>query len=278
MKFDLQSFDENKVFKNLAFIIASVFLIYPLIIFIFWGKWESGGLFGDSFGMITSLFSGVAVILLIITLIIQKKEYKITRSEFELSRKAQELSQQALSKQVDVLSIQQYDNNFFRLIDLHRGLIDMLKFYGSSGNILAKDYYCFKYIFNQVKNKYYNNKGDKKIGNQDVLMESMNEMHFNFYIASTEPCFNNLFYILTVVDKIEEESRKKYYVAIIKSILHPLELLWLFLYIMYRHLMYEPQDKWKNFVNKFAIFENIPLEEDFWELFKDFYEDSAFGV
>ena len=36
-------------------------VVYGAVIRIVFGPWESGGLFGDSFGAVTSLFSGLAL-------------------------------------------------------------------------------------------------------------------------------------------------------------------------------------------------------------------------
>ena len=197
MKFDLESFNENKVFKNLAIIILLVFIIYPILIFTLWGKWESGGLFGDSFGMITSLFSGAAVILLIITLIIQKKEYKITRDEFELSRKAQEQSSKALEIQAKTLKLQQFDNTFFNLMNMHNLIIHELRF--GSGDAR----YSFSLLSNEVTS-YRQHKTNPKISIETLQGYFKT---FNSYFIS----LNNLFKFIDTHLPTEDISERKMY-------------------------------------------------------------------
>jgi|AntRauTorckE6833_2_1112554.scaffolds.fasta_scaffold02036_1 hypothetical protein len=71
-------------------IISSVLLIisilYPIIIFNSFGDWVKIGTFGDSFGALNALFSGLALTGVIVTILIQKTELKNQRTELELQR------------------------------------------------------------------------------------------------------------------------------------------------------------------------------------------------
>ncbi len=53
---------------------------------------DRAGLFGDSFGVLNSLFSGLAFAGIIITILLQKEELKLQRLELARSSSAQELS------------------------------------------------------------------------------------------------------------------------------------------------------------------------------------------
>lgn len=63
----------------------------------------SKGLLGDSFGAINSLFSGLAFLGLIYTILLQQKELELTRMELNRTANAQEETQKALIKQLDVM-------------------------------------------------------------------------------------------------------------------------------------------------------------------------------
>lgn len=76
--------------------ILVAFLIYPFLVIV--KTWpiseysiEKAGQFGDSFGVLTSLFSALAFAGIIITIILQKKELELQREELKLTR--QELNQ-----------------------------------------------------------------------------------------------------------------------------------------------------------------------------------------
>ena len=71
------------------------------------------GVWGDSFGGLNALFSGLAFSGIIATIIMQKKELELqreelksTRKELENSTKAQNKTQEALNTQVELMAIQ----------------------------------------------------------------------------------------------------------------------------------------------------------------------------
>lgn len=71
-----------------------------------------GGLFGDMFGALNALFSGLAFAGVIITILLQSKELGLQREELKAQREemhrfadAQEKSEEALSKQAESMEI-----------------------------------------------------------------------------------------------------------------------------------------------------------------------------
>lgn len=74
--------------------------------------WEVRGQLGDLFGVVNSLFSGLAFAGVIYTIYLQREELSLQRKELQLTRDelhraatAQEKSEQALQKQVEALEI-----------------------------------------------------------------------------------------------------------------------------------------------------------------------------
>lgn len=102
---DSKRIDYLYIFYLLCIAIISIATLYSLLI----RKYSKNiGEFGDSFGGLSSVFSGLAFAGVIITIIMQMKELQLTREEMilarrELSRaaKAQEDSQLALSQQLE---------------------------------------------------------------------------------------------------------------------------------------------------------------------------------
>lgn len=85
----------------LALQVAGTFAIYYFI-----PGWPTRARFGDSFGAVNTLFSGLAFAGLIYTVHIQRKELQLQREELQISRaelsrsaEAQERSERALSRQ-----------------------------------------------------------------------------------------------------------------------------------------------------------------------------------
>ncbi|MCR6650947.1 MAG: hypothetical protein NVV73_05335 [Cellvibrionaceae bacterium] len=73
---------------------------------------QARGLFGDKFGAVNSLFSGLAFAGIILTLMLQRKELSISRKE---------------------VGRQQFDNTFFNLLKLHVDITSKISLYGDDG-------------------------------------------------------------------------------------------------------------------------------------------------
>ncbi len=81
---------------------------------------ESRGLFGDKFGSINALFSGLAFAGIIFTIFLQKRELSLQREELEETRKE-------FIQQNETLKKQRFENTFFQLLRLHNDIVDKLK-------------------------------------------------------------------------------------------------------------------------------------------------------
>ncbi len=101
--------------KFLVTITVSIFILWALsgvIIYFLLDNWSDRGTFGDLFGVINSLFSGLALAGLIYTTYISRKdiidqrgEIEINRKELIKSRKIQEKSERALEEQAIQLKL-----------------------------------------------------------------------------------------------------------------------------------------------------------------------------
>ena len=101
--------------KILIYIIISIILLWlssGILIYLLLDNWNDRGTFGDLFGFINSLFSGLALAGLIFTIYSNRNELKIQREEIEInrkelikSRKIQERSERVLEEQVKQLKL-----------------------------------------------------------------------------------------------------------------------------------------------------------------------------
>ncbi len=104
--------------NNLKFLVTitiSIFILWALsgvIIYFLLDNWSDRGTFGDLFGVINSLFSGLALAGLIYTTYISRKDIidqrddiEINRKELIKSRKIQEKSERALEEQAFQLKL-----------------------------------------------------------------------------------------------------------------------------------------------------------------------------
>ncbi len=88
-------------------VIMVVWILSFVLIFYSFDTWGDRGTFGDAFGAINSLFSGLAFAGIVYTILLQRKELTLqrmelveTRKELRRSADAQEKSEQALSMQI----------------------------------------------------------------------------------------------------------------------------------------------------------------------------------
>lgn len=123
---------EQDKLNSLYKLLVVVFIIWILSIFIvpfIYPKLEDRALFGDSFGLINSLFSGFAFAGIIYTIILQRKELalqrqelKETRMELERSADAQEKSEKQQRRQSENLKITAKLNALSTLVSYYSDL------------------------------------------------------------------------------------------------------------------------------------------------------------
>ncbi len=116
-----------KLDKVLIFVVTIIIFLWALsafAIYFFIDNWNDRGTFGDLFGVINSLFSGLALAGLIYTtyknknlMIDQRNEIEINRKELVRSRKIQEKSEKVLEEQARQMSLNTKLNGLKTLVD-----------------------------------------------------------------------------------------------------------------------------------------------------------------
>lgn len=97
---------KNATYKPLYVLFLVVLILQvsiALIVYLNFNSWSDRGTFGDMFGAVNALFSGLAFAGIIYAILLQSKELELQREELKLTR--EELSKSALaqSAQVDVM-------------------------------------------------------------------------------------------------------------------------------------------------------------------------------
>jgi len=119
------------------------FFIFPAILLIWIGyglwvyynisPWSDRGQFGDMFGAVNALFSGLAFAGVIIALVFQRRELELQRRELELTRKelartasAQEQSIKTSVKQTEIQRQSAILNSLASLVEYYDRYIDRI--------------------------------------------------------------------------------------------------------------------------------------------------------
>lgn len=99
----------------------SAFVVIKLI-----GDWEQRGQFGDLFGVVNALFSGLAFAGLIITIRQQHLDLKYQREAIEQTN--QEMQNQTIEfdKQNKTMRIERFENTFFKMLEVQQSIVNDL--------------------------------------------------------------------------------------------------------------------------------------------------------
>lgn len=161
---------EWKSFLIAGCIVIVVWAASFVFIYQYFDKWEKRGQFGDLFGSVNALFSGLAFAGLIITIRQQHKDLEYQRQAIDQSKKD-------INQQNETMKIERFENTFFKMIEVQQSIVNDLyaadshkewvKQDDSSGRsaneVLTKDeyrgrnlfYYVFKLCEHEISNHIF---------------------------------------------------------------------------------------------------------------------------
>lgn len=198
------------------------------------------GVFGDSFNVLTSLFTGLAFAGVIISIVLQTKELQETQKEFKGQKEA--------------LEEQNFDNKFFQMLNLLSNVIE--KLYYKVPMTGGKDYHgreVIRYIKKDLESK-------AKSGNILYDFQSIFNTINDEYNTTFKYYFINLYQILNYIDRYtDNKNYAKGYTNILRAQLSKDELVLLF-YNAYGVIEFSG-DRYKNLVEKYALFEHLMYKD-----------------
>lgn len=125
-----------------SIVVIAICCIAGLISWWCFGDWQTRGQFGDSFGAINSLFSGLAFAGVIFTILLQRHELALQREELKLTRMELQRSAEAQEKSQHTLSLQVKEQRFSAklaavssLVSVYSRHLDHLKTYGAQDRL-----------------------------------------------------------------------------------------------------------------------------------------------
>lgn len=234
------------------------------------------GTFGDMFGSINSLYSGLALAGIILTILLQRKELKLQREELKNTR-------QEFETQNETLKLQRFENTFFNLLNQHHQIVNAIDFRYYKNKEIDRKYHYRR--LTDTKNDTPEEKEVVIINGRDVfrfrynkLKEELSKAPKEFeriYLKHYEDAqtdfghyFRNLYRMIKLVDQtdffynsskvsiIEIFEIKYRYTCIIRAQISDYELLWLF----YNCLSKNGNEKFKPYIEQYSFFKNIPKD------------------
>lgn len=137
--------------KILVFVIKVWSGFAIILILILWFSYEKIGVVGDMFGVVNSLFSGLAFAGIIYTVLLQMEELRAQREELILTRDELRGQKEEIKNQNLTLKLQRFDNTFFNLVTLHNDLTNQLTYSKHVGRPVFKKVLETKYITREFR-------------------------------------------------------------------------------------------------------------------------------
>ena len=122
----IESKSKIGLLTKLIVLVLVIWILSTILILFGIDNWPDRGTFGDLFGAVNALFSGLAFAGLIYTIVLQKRDLELQRNEIAMNRaelkktsKAQQNSEKALIDQVEQMKVASKLNALKTLIDYY---------------------------------------------------------------------------------------------------------------------------------------------------------------
>lgn len=181
--------------KYIVLSVIGVIMVWAMTFFLYFNyNSEERGQFGDMFGAVNALFSGLAFAGLIITLILQREELSLQRDELKQTRKEFEDQNKTMKRQ-------RFENTFFNLMSLHQNITDNIE-YKYSG-ITLKGRVVFKHLYQRASDNVFAiglQCGDKRLLDNHYFDTFNHYLHF----------FEGILRFIDESDLLEDIERQQY--------------------------------------------------------------------
>lgn len=263
---------------GLSWLLISVFIYGP----------TNRGVFGDMFGAVNSLFSGLAFAGLIITLLFQKEELKLQREELAETRKELNAQKLEFQEQNKTMKRQRFENTFFNMLSLQQEIVSNLSYEEEQwqwselekGHVEKNKNYngreVFEHIYTNaeicyIKKGYYSIKVILEKYGLTAYSNIPEVTRFNHY-------FRHLYHIFKYIDTSDliEDKERYEYASIVRSQLSDYELVMLFYNCLAQKDNEIEENKFKPLIEKYAIFNNLRKELLVKEEHLNEYNDGAY--
>lgn len=258
---------KNIVWVMLGGVVLLFLLNLSLVLFIKDSTWR--GTFGDQFGAVNALFSGLAFTGLIYTIILQRRDLELQRNDLKLQREELALTRQEMEeqtaefeKQNETLRIQRFENTFFNMLSQFQEVVNSLSVTArvNMENVEYVGRDVFSVLFTNVTVYVDIPKGDRKQQAFFGMGHAIGKLGMEGYMHSEVPTqFDHYFRLLyrilkfvktsPLITKFEDEYE---YTSILRATLSRYELVWLY----YNGLTFG-KNKLKPLIERYAMLKNL---------------------
>lgn len=274
--------NKNKNDYKLVFFISIVVFIVWLIVsisgFSIIQNRESLGQLGDSFGLINSLFSGLALAGIIYTIFLQTKQLKIQSKELELqreelaqTRRVLQEQQQELREQNKTQRLQRFENTLFHMISNYKDIVHGTNITLDNFDYVGKD--AYRGLYKEIKD----NLSNMVTGRDDLdFMKYEYKEFYNDYESYLGHYLRNVYRIFKFINDTDYifKELKTFYADIVRAQFSNQELALIF----YNSILHEEGIKnFKPLIEKYEILDNLESRILAYSTHKKHIGSKAFG-
>lgn len=247
----------------------SGFLLYSL---------ENRGSFGDMFGAINSLFSGLAFGGLIYANLLQNKDLKLQFKELQLTREELRGQKETLQAHNQQIELQNFEGTFFQLLKLHNELLDSIDSGSPTQNNFVKGRDCLQHLWESIYCPLYGRKHSDTYSMKPLSFEQHTELlrltDTHFRASKGREIFHYFRSLYNIIKLIDHSSitDKTTYINIIRAQLSTYELL-----LIFYNCHARPESKFTPLIEKYALFKHIDPSLLLHLKDRDFFNSSAYG-
>jgi hypothetical protein len=132
------------------------------LIRLWYGAPSGPGVFGDQFGALNALFSGLAFAGVIFAILLQRQELELQRRELELTRQELQGQKKQLEAQNETMRRQSFESTFFGLLRLHNEIVDSLAFKPPGHPSAVEGRRCFSPLWDWFGFLHQNTRGSRE--------------------------------------------------------------------------------------------------------------------
>lgn len=256
------------VFPSLLFgFVLSVWILTGYFLF----DKPDRGTFGDMFGSINALFSGLAFAALIYTIFLQRRELKLHQQELEFTHQEMKAQVEQLQAQNVTLKKQSFEDTFFQLMRLQNDITNSIDLDANGRLIKGRD--CFEYLYKKFTALWLKDKPEHRAAAERERINKTYLAFYEKYHSEIGHYFSNLYNVIKFVDASDVE-RRKLYTNFVRAQLSSFEQIIIF-YSVLTDL--DKDGKFKKLIEKYTMLKSLPKGRLLNQEHLEFYDPKAYG-
>lgn len=263
--------DKKTPYKLFGAIVVLWILCWGILSLAF-GDLGKQGQFGDMFGSVNALFSGLAFAGLILTILLQMEELREQREELKLTRETLKDQKREFEKQNETLSVQRFESTFFNLLGVYNEILKSMTMHVANVNLSGRE--CFRHIFDTQFRSAISSVTDPRPLTLEVILQQYNRVYDNRQ-GDLGHYFRTLYNIVRFVHEersLPNRQSKMVYIRFIRAQLSSYELALL----LYNGLT-RKGEKFKPLIEEYRLLKNYDSRQVIQEGDEKAYKAIAFG-